>query len=130
MLVTCLYCVYVPYCDVGVEGQNITVTIEADPDKEFYSVGENLTLMCVLDPIPSDGNVSYFWECSGCFADGVAMQTIIRVLNDSDGGSMINCSVIINDSLIMSDMTFDLQVIQGTICSVILNMSLTAYVHV
>ena len=103
----------IPCFDVGVNGQDIIVTIEADPDRECYTVGETLTLKCVLDPVPSDVNVSYFWECSGCFADGVTMPTISRALNDTDGDSMINCSVTINDNVIMSNMTFDLQVIQG-----------------
>ena len=96
-------------------GQDITVAIEATPERDDYMVGESLTLMCVPTPQPAGTNlVSYLWECDGCFANGTTMPTITRILNDMDGNSMIDCSVTIDGNVTMSDMTFDLQVTQGT----------------
>ena len=113
-----------------------TVTIEATPDMDTYAVGDNLTLMCILDPPPNDTNitVTYLWECSDCFADGLTTPTINQILTDMDT-AMIDCTVDNggnetmtdnnggNDTMTdnndgnvtMTDMPFDLQVTRGIV---------------
>ena len=93
-----------------------TVTIEANPDMSFYTVGDNLTLMCILDPPPNDTSitVTYLWECSGCFADRLTMPTISRILTDVDT-TMIDCTVNVGGNETMTDMPFDLQVAGGIV---------------
>ena len=106
------------YCGVGVSGQNTTsVTIDANPDLDFYTVGGNLVLTCTIDPIPTDtsSSVTYLWECSGCFANGMTMPTISQILTDMDDDSLIDCSATIDGNVSMTDMSFDLQVTQGTV---------------
>ena len=91
------------------------VTIVANPDIDFYTVGDNLSLMCTVDPSPTDtSNVTYSWQCSGCFANGMTTPIINRILTDMDN-STINCLVDINGTVTMANMTFDLQVTQGTV---------------
>ena len=102
---------------VGVSGQDTTVTIEAIPDMNTYAVGDNLTLMCILDPTPTDTSitVTYLWECSGCFANGLTTPTINRILTDMDT-TMIDCTVNVSGNVTMTDIPFDLQVTRGTYC--------------
>ena len=101
-------------------GQDPSVTIMANPDVEFYTVGNNLTLMCIADPLPTDTSISitYLWQCSGCFANGMTTPTISRILTDMDN-STIDCSVDIDGNVTMADMMFDLQVTQGTVLRMI-----------
>ena len=98
---------------VGVNGQD-TVTIEATPDMDTYAVADNLTLMCTLDPPPIDTSVTvtYLWECSNCFANGLITPTINRILTDMDT-TMIDCRVNNSGNVTMTDMAFDLQVTRG-----------------
>lgn len=67
--------------------------------------------MCMVDPQPSSSaaNLSYLWTCSNCFADGLTMPTIIRVLSDVDT-AMINCTATIDGVEYRSNMAFNLQV--------------------
>ena len=99
-------------CCIGVNGQSFNVSIVVDPSMASYTVGDNLTLTCMVDPMPNStaSAVTYSWSCSGCFADGMNSPVISQVLTDMDSGS-ISCSVDINGT-VQSDM-FDLQ-IQGT----------------
>ena len=92
------------------------VTIVANPEMNFYTVGNNLTLMCTVNPLPTNISitVTYLWECSGCFANGTTTPTITQILTDMDN-STINCSVTIDGTVTMANMTFDLQVTQGTV---------------
>ena len=101
-------------------GQDPSVTIEPDPDMDFYTVGDNLTLTCTVDPLPTDTNiiVTYLWHCSSCFANGMTTPTISRILTDMDDDSMIDCSVDIDGNVTMADMMFDLQVTQGTVLDI------------
>ena len=93
-----------------------TVTIMAIPDMDTYTVADNLTLICTLDPPPTDTSVTvtYLWECSGCFADGLMTATISRVLTDMDN-STIDCTVTVDGNDTMTDMPFDLQVTEGIV---------------
>ena len=90
------------------------ITIVANPEMNFYTVGNNLTLMCTVDPLPTNTTVTYLWECSDCFANGMTIPIITRILTDMDN-STINCSVTIDGTVTMANMTFDLQVTQGTV---------------
>ena len=71
--------------------------------------------MCILDPpvASTTVNVSYLWQCDGCFADGRTGMTIMQVLTDMDT-SMINCEVTIGNDMFMTDTLFDLQVTKGS----------------
>ena len=101
-------------------GQDPSVTIMPAPNVEFYTVGNNLTLTCIVDPLPTDTSVTvtYSWECSGCFADGMTTPTISRILTDMDN-STIDCSVDIDGNVTMADMMFDLEVTQGTVLDIL-----------
>ena len=94
-------------------GQDYNVTIMATPNMASYTVGDNLTLTCMVDSMLSSTNsiVTYLWECSGCFANGLTLSTINRFLTDMDT-SMINCSATVNDTVYRSDV-FNLQVTRG-----------------
>ena len=100
-------------CGVGVNGQDYNVTIMATPNMTSYTVGGNLMLRCVVDPVPSSTaiTVTYSWECFGCFANEINSSVINQVLTDMDT-SMINCSATINGTVYRSDV-FDLQVTQS-----------------
>ena len=106
---------------VGVNGQSgngqaYNVTITASPNGSFYAVGDLITLQCIVDPpiISTTVNVTYSWECDGCFADGSTGMVIMRQLTDMDT-SMISCSATINGVKFMTDTPFDLQVTQGMV---------------
>ena len=92
--------------------QENTVTIEASPAREFYTVGENLNLSCVIDPLPPPP-IFYGWECDGCFADGMSTRIISRNLTDMDGNS-IRCSVEFQPEILLRSDRFNLQVTQGS----------------
>ena len=97
----------------GVSGQSFNVTIMAIPDMTSYSVGNNLTLTCVVDPMPlANSSVMYAWNCTGCFANEMNSSMITQVLTDMDT-SMINCSATIDGTPYRSGV-FDLQVTQGS----------------
>ena len=100
-------------CGAGVNGQSVNVTIMTDPNMASYTVGDNLTLTCMVDPLPTSTatNVSYSWNCSDCFADGMNSSVFNQVLTDMDS-SNINCSATINGTVYRSDV-FDLRVTQG-----------------
>ena len=103
------------FCCVGANGQNYSVTIEVDPDLASYTVGSNVTLECVTDPVITGTGITamYIWQCdTGCFADGMTTPTITQQLTDMDSG-LIDCSVTIDGDVYMSDNMFDLQVSQG-----------------
>ena len=109
------------FFSVGVNGQSgsgqaYNVTITANPDTLTYTVGELVTLECMVDPpiMSTTVNVTYLWQCDGCFADGSTDMVIMRQLTDVDT-SMINCSATVNDNRFMTDTPFDLQVTQGMI---------------
>ena len=97
------------------------VTIIATPNTATYTVGDLVTLMCLVDlSIASTSvTVTYLWQCHGCFADGVTDMVIMRTLTDMDT-SMINCSAIVDGVVFTTDEPFNLQVTQGmvilTIC--------------
>ena len=93
-----------------------TVTIVAIPDMDTYAVGTSLTLNCTLDPPPTDTSitVTYLWECTSCFANGLTTQIISRVLTDMDT-AMIDCTVDNGGNETMTDMLFDLQVTRGIV---------------
>ena len=79
-----------------------------------YTVGNTVTLECVVDPVITDTSITpmYSWQCdTGCFADGMTTPTITRQLTDMDSG-VIECSVTIDGDEYMSDI-FNLQVPQG-----------------
>lgn len=97
-------------------GQDTTVIIEATPDMDTYAVGDNLTLNCTADPLPTDTSitVTYLWECSGCFANGLTTPTINRILTVMDN-STISCTVNVSGNVTMTDMPFDLQITQGIV---------------
>ena len=102
---------------VGVSGQiDYDVAIIPEPDRPLYLVGENLTLMCIVNPSPpTNATVSYEWQCSGCFADRMMTQTISRVLTNMDNNTMIDCVATVDGgNATMTDMPFELQVIEGT----------------
>ena len=93
----------------------------------FYTVGSNVTLECVVDPVITNTNITpmYSWLCdTGCFADGMTTSTITQHLTDMDSG-VIECSVNVDDDEYMSDILFDLQVTEGIkvyiICIIIRN---------
>ena len=92
------------------------VTIVAIPDMNTYAVGDNLTLTCTLNPAPTDTSitVTYLWECSGCFADGLTTPTVTQTLTDMDT-TMIDCTVDVGGNVTMTDMPFDLQVTRGIV---------------
>ena len=97
---------------VGVNGQGQTnVTIVANPNMGLYSVGDNLMLTCTVNPTPTDpsATVTYLWNCSSCFADGLNMSTISRALTETDS-STIDCTVTIDGNATRTDMPFNLQV--------------------
>ena len=108
------------FCCVGVNGQSgsglvYTVTITATPNTTTYSVGDLVTLMCMVDPLISS-DVTYSWQCNGCFADGMTNIAIMRVVSEMDS-TMINCSATINNETFRTDVPFDLQVTQGRVVS-------------
>ena len=75
-----------------------------------YTVGDTLLLTCMVNPVPNS-TVTYEWQCSDCFANGMTTQNITRVLTDMDN-DIIDCSATI-DMGYDSEMMFDLQVTQG-----------------
>ena len=95
-------------------GQVYMVTITATPNRTTYSVGDLVTLMCMVDP-PISSDVTYSWHCDGCFADGMTDMAINRVLSEMDN-AMINCSATINNETFRTDVPFDL-VTQGRVIS-------------
>ena len=82
----------------------------------FYTVGDNLTLNCTANPLPTNTsiNVTYSWQCSGCFADGMMTPTVNRTLTVMDN-STINCTVNVGGNVTTADMLFYLQVTQGIV---------------
>ena len=118
----CLY-IYNFSCDsillcVGANGQNYSVTIEVHPNLANYTVGNTVTLECVVDPVITDTSITpmYSWQCdTGCFADGMTTPTLTQRLTDMDSGG-IECSVTIDGDVYLSDNMFDLQVSQGIKC--------------
>ena len=110
------------FCCVGVNGRSelvYTVVITATPNTTTYSVGDLVTLMCTVDP-PASSNVTYSWQCDGCFADGMTDMAIMRVLSEMDN-TMINCSATISNDTFITDVPFDLQVTRGRVVSFWLN---------
>ena len=110
------------FCFVGVSGtgsgsgsgQVYTVTIAATSNTTIYSVGDLVTLMCMVDP-PISSDVMYSWQCDGCFADGMTDMAIMRVLSEMDN-TMINCSATINNETFRTDVPFNL-VTRGRVIS-------------
>ena len=100
-------------CGVGVNGQSVNVSIMTDPNMTSYSVGVNLMLTCMVNPMPTSTatNVSYSWNCSGCFANERNSSVFNQVLTDRDS-SNISCSATINGTVYRSDV-LDLRVTQG-----------------
>ena len=79
-----------------------------------YTVGDSLTLTCVVEPMPnSTSTVTYLWTCSDCFAAGMTVPNITRVLTDMEDDD-IDCTVTIDGVGYMTDMMFALQVTQGS----------------
>ena len=101
---------------VGANGQVYNVTITTSPNATNYTVGDSVMFMCVVDPpiISTTVNVSYLWQCDGCFADGRTDMAFERVLTYMDT-SMISCSVTVDNDTFMTDTPFDLQVTQGIV---------------
>ena len=88
-----------------------------------YTVGDSLTLTCMVDPMPnSTSTVSYMWECSDCFADGMTTPNFTRILTDMDNDD-IACMVTIDGVVYMSE-TFMLQVTQGSCATYSLHYAL------
>ena len=92
------------------------VTIVANPDMDTYAVADNLTLICTVDPPPTDANVTvtYLWNCSGCFADGLMTATISQILTDMDN-STISCRINNSGNVTVTNTPFDLQVTRGIV---------------
>ena len=96
------------------------VIINATPNATTYTVGDLVTLICLVDPpiVSTSVSVTYLWQCDGCFANNTDM-VIMRTLTDMDT-SMINCSAIVDGVAFTTDIPFNLQVTQGmtilTIC--------------
>ena len=90
------------------------VTITATPSTTNYTVGDSVTLICMVDPPIASTSVivTYSWQCDGCFADGDTDMVIMRTLTDMDT-SMINCSATVDGVNFTTDEPFDLQVTQG-----------------
>ena len=111
------------FCCVGVNGQSesglaYNVTITATPNTTTYAVGDLVTLMCTVDPPTSNNiNVTYSWQCDGCFADGITNMAIVRILTEMDN-STINCSATINNETLITAVPFDLLVTQGRVVCV------------
>ena len=76
----------------------------------MYSVGDTLTLTCVIDPLLTSTSsiVSYLWLCSGCFADRLTSPMISRTLTDIDN-VMIECNATV-DGVEFISMPFYVQV--------------------
>ena len=97
------------------------VTITTTPNTTNYTVGDPVTLICLVEPPIASTSVivTYLWQCDGCFADGDTDMVIMRTLTDMDT-SMIDCSAIVDGVNFTTDEPFNLQVIQGmailTIC--------------
>ena len=90
------------------------VIIIATPNATTYTVGDLITLICLVDPpiVTTSVTVTYLWHCDGCFADNNTGMVIIRTLTDMDT-SMINCSAIVDGVVFTTDITFNLKVTQG-----------------
>ena len=100
------------YC-IGVSGQTFSVSIVVNPNVALYTVGDNLMLTCMVDPMPnSNVTLIYAWNCTDCFANGSTSSMITQVLTNMDT-IMISCSATINGIVYRSDV-FDLQVTQGS----------------
>ena len=99
---------------VGTSGQHYNVTIEASSTTTSYTVGDNITLTCVVNSsiTSNNSNISYMWTCPGCFADGMTTPTISHHLTSMDS-NMIDCSATVDGVVYMTDIPFDLQVAQG-----------------
>ena len=117
------------YC-VGVNGQNgngqnrnglaYNVRITATPNTTTYAVGDLVTLMCTVDPpiaTSSNINVTYSWQCNGCFADGITDMVIVIILTEMDNAT-IDCSATINNETLITAVPFDLLVTQGRVVCV------------
>ena len=110
------------FCCVGVSGtgsgsgsgQVYTVTVTATPNTTTYSVGDLVTLLCVVNP-PISSDVTYLWQCNSCFADGMTDMAIMRVLSEMDN-AMINCSTTINNETLTTVVPFNL-VTRGRVVS-------------
>ena len=91
------------------------VTITATPSTTNYTVGDSVTLICMVDPpiASTSVTVTYLWQCDGCFADGDTDMVIMSTLTDMDT-SMIDCSAIVDGVNFTTDIPFSLQVTQGT----------------
>ena len=89
------------------------VTITATPSTTTYTVGDPVTLICLVDPpiVSTSVTVTYLWQCDGCFAHGVTDMIIMRTLTDMDT-SMIDCSAFVDGVVFTTDIPFDLQVTQ------------------
>ena len=79
-----------------------------------YTVGDSLTLMCMLDTsVNTTGkSIMYSWQCDGCFANGVVDTSVVRVLTDMDS-STISCTYNVDTDMIMATTPFELQVTKG-----------------
>ena len=101
----------------GQSGQIFNVTITTSPDTLTYTVGDSVMFICTVDPpiTSTTVNVSYLWQCDGCFADGRTEMAFERILTDMDSSSMINCRVTIDNDTFTTDTPFDLQVTQGIV---------------
>ena len=102
------------FCCLGANGQMYNVTINASPNTTAYTVGDLLTLTCIVDPpiVSTTINVTYSWQCGGCFADDRTDMAVIETLTDMDT-SMINCSATVDGVVFTTDIPFNLQVTQG-----------------
>ena len=107
----------VKLCDacIGASGQPYGVTIEASSTATSYTVGDNITLTCVVDSsiASNSSNISYIWTCSGCFANSMTTPIISHHLTSMDS-SMIDCSATVDGVVYMTEIPFDLQVTQGS----------------
>ena len=70
-------------------------------------------LACIVDTSINTTirNVTYLWQCSRYFADGLSTSNIMQQLTDMDS-SVISCLVNVDGAEYMSDV-FNLQVTQG-----------------
>ena len=75
-----------------------------------YTVGNSLTLMCMLDSSvinTTSRNVTYSWQCHECFANGVFNMSVTRDLTDMDS-STISCTYNVDGDMFTTSL--DLQV--------------------
>ena len=115
------------FCCVGVNGQSgsgqtgsgqvYIITIAASPNTSIYTVGDLVTLMCIVDPpiTSTAASVTYSWQCDDCFANGMTDMVIMRQLTETDvDAGMISCSATVDGVKFMTATPFDLEV-QGMV---------------